>query len=198
MRLVNLKKDANSAASLSCSLHSWEFKPTHQEATSNESPHVLHLLSDVSVFDILHVPTRKEQDDVTGDGQKHEWVKRDCDKAGAFSCTHVEWESSENQTNAASLRFRNFEFKSFLFLQRRSHTQTKPSVKIVLANHDGELLEEVQLKRYIYFVAHCFVQIARHISTWLETTMDTLLKTRFFNVACNKRALPLIPFHLME
>lgn len=62
---------------------------THQNPSSDEPPHVLHLLSNVTLFGVLDGPVREEQQNVADDRQKGQRVQGDGHEKGAFSSTHV-------------------------------------------------------------------------------------------------------------
>lgn len=64
-------------------------RSSHQNTPSDDSPHVLHLLSNVSFFGICDLPVREEQQNVADDGQKRQLVQSDGDEEGTFSSTHV-------------------------------------------------------------------------------------------------------------
>jgi len=79
---------------------------THHNTPSKESSHVFHLLSNFSVFDILNVPARKEQQNVAGDGQKCQWVQSNSNEDGAFSSAHVvRVKAHKLQTSRTSVRY---------------------------------------------------------------------------------------------
>ena len=62
---------------------------TYHEASSDEPPHVLHLLGNVTFLGILHLPAWEEQDDVADDGDESQGVQGHPDESGALSRAHA-------------------------------------------------------------------------------------------------------------
>lgn len=62
---------------------------THHDSSSEEPPHVFHLLGDVALSCVLDGPGGEEQHDVTEDGDEHERIQRKGDAFGTFCSTHL-------------------------------------------------------------------------------------------------------------
>lgn len=61
---------------------------TYHDTPSDDSPHIFHLLRDVTIFGVFGVPVRKKQHYITDDGQQRQRVQGHSDEAGTFSSAH--------------------------------------------------------------------------------------------------------------